>query len=75
MYDSLDAKKQERLKYYFNKSTGIIVLGNSLTSMFDGILHKDKVFVCENGVQDEYMMSEEEITEKLIKNENLSNKE
>ena len=75
MYDDVDVKKQETLKSYFNKSTGIIVLGNSLTRMFDGILHKEKVFVCENGVQDEYMMKEKDIIEKLHKNENLNKNE
>ncbi|MBU3179787.1 glycosyltransferase family 4 protein [Clostridium psychrophilum] len=71
MYDSVDARKQERLRSYFNKSTGIIVLGNSLTKMFDGILGKSKVFVCENGVQDEYMLNEEDFNKKLTSNENI----
>lgn len=71
MYDSVDIQKQETLKSYFNKSTGIIVLGNSLTGMFEGILRKEKVLVCENGVQDEYMMNEKEITQKLHNNEKI----
>jgi len=75
MYDGVDAKKQETLKSYFNKSTGIIVLGNSLTKMFDGILGKEKVFVCENGVQDEYMMKEKDLISKLQNNENLHKNE
>lgn len=71
MYDSVDARKQERLRSYFNKSTGIIVLGNSLTKMFDGIIDKSKVLVCENGVKDEYMLNEKDFNKKLSSNENI----
>ena len=71
MYDSVDAKKQETLKSYFNKSTGIIVLGNSLTKMFDGVIDKDKVFVCENGVQDEYMLNEKQFNKRLDDNKEI----
>lgn len=71
MYDSVDAKKQETLKSYFNKSTGIIVLGNSLTKMFNGLLDKNKVFVCENGVQDEYMLNKKQFNTQLNNNENI----
>ncbi|MBZ9609371.1 glycosyltransferase family 4 protein [Clostridium estertheticum] len=73
MYDSVDAKKQKALTSYFNKTDGVIVLGESLRSMFDGILEKNKVFVCENGVQDEYMLTEKEFAQKLQKNQQLNN--
>ena len=71
MYDSVDAKKKEALTNYFNKTDGVIVLGNSLRSMFDGILEKSKVFVCENGVQDEYMLPKKEFTQKISNNEKI----
>lgn len=71
MYDSVDEKKKQALKSYFNKTSGVIVLGNSLTKMFDGILDKSKVLVCENGVQDEYMLAESGFIEKLHNNEKI----
>lgn len=67
MYDSQSSFKQKLLNFFIQKSTGIIVLGNSLKSMFEGILSEEKIFVCENGVQDDVVATEDEIKEKIEK--------
>lgn len=56
---------KKALEYLIKKSAGIIVLGDSLRVMFQGIILENKIFVCENGVQDEFVASEEEIRDKL----------
>lgn len=65
MYDSQNRFKQKLLNFFIKKSTGMIVLGNSLRSMFKGILQEDKIYVCENGVQDDVVATEDEIKEKI----------
>lgn len=65
MYDKQNFINKKILKYFMNKGTGMIVLGESLKSMFYGIIPENKIFVCENGVQDEVVATEEEIEEKI----------
>lgn len=65
MYDAQGKLKKKLLNYFIKKASGMIVLGNSLRSMFEGIIPEDKIFVCENGVQDEVVATEEEIAEKI----------
>lgn len=65
MYDIQSKFKQKLLKFFIKKSAGIIVLGNSLKIMFNGIIPDAKVFVCENGVEDEIVATEDEIKEKI----------
>lgn len=65
MYDSQSQFKKKLLNFFIKKSTGMIVLGESLKSMFEGILQEDKIYVCENGVQDDVVATEEEINEKI----------
>lgn len=65
MYDSQSRFKQKLLNFFIKKSTGMIVLGNSLRTMFKGILEEDKIYVCENGVQDDVVATEDEIKEKI----------
>ncbi|MDB1921735.1 glycosyltransferase [Clostridium tertium] len=64
MYDSVSESKKKVVSKYLNMSTGIIVLGHSLIKMFDNIVPKEKVFVCENGVQKEYLLSYDEFLAK-----------
>ncbi|WP_027128912.1 glycosyltransferase family 4 protein [Fusobacterium perfoetens] len=73
MYDNQNLLKKKVLSFYLKRLNGVIVLGNSLKEMFKGIINEDKIFVCENGVQDEIIASEEEIKEK-IKNFNFRKK-
>lgn len=65
MYNAQSKFKQKLLKFFIKRSAGMIVLGNSLKIMFDGIIPDDKVFICENGVEDEVVATREEIKEKL----------
>lgn len=64
MYDSVSERKKKIVAKYLNMSTGIIVLGNSLIKMLDGIVPKEKVFVCENGVQKEFILNDNEFLSK-----------
>lgn len=64
MYDELSKEKQQKIANYFNMCNGVIVLGESLRTMLDGIVPSDKVFVCENGVQPEFVITENELKEK-----------
>lgn len=65
MYESLSPMKKKFVLFFLKKASGMIVLGDSLRSMFQGLISEDKIFVCENGVQDEIVASEEEIKGKL----------
>ena len=65
MYNVQSKFKQELLKFFIKKSAGMIVLGNSLKTMFNEIIPNDKIFVCENGVEDEIVATEEEIKENM----------
>ena len=65
VYESLSPKKQSILNYFFKRLSGVIVLGNSLRSMFKDLIEENKVFVCENGVQDYVIATEKEIEEKF----------
>ena len=65
VYESLSFKKQSILNYFFKRLSGVIVLGNSLKSMFKDLVEENKIFVCENGVQDYVIATEKEIEEKV----------
>lgn len=65
VYESLSPKKQSILNYFFKRLSGVIVLGNSLRSMFKDLIEENKIFVCENGVQDHVIATEKEIEEKF----------
>lgn len=65
MYDSQIKFKQNLLKFFINKSMGIIVLGESLRTMFEDIISEEKIYVCENGVQDDIVATEDEIKKKI----------
>lgn len=67
MYDELTKEKQQQIQGHFNKCDGVIVLGESLRKMFHGIVPDHKVFVCENGVQPEFIIKEDELEVKVKK--------
>ena len=67
MYDSQSKFKQKILNFFIKKSMGIIVLGESLKKMFEGILQDNKIYVCENGVQEDVVATDDEIKEKIIR--------
>lgn len=47
------------------KLAGAIVLSESLKSIFEGMIDDDKIFVVENCVDDQYLLTDQEIEEKL----------
>ena len=54
------------------KLDGVIVLGNALKYIFQGMIDEEKIFVVPNCVDDEYLLSETEIEEKI---KNIEKKE
>ena len=52
MYDSTSGWKRKIIDKSLKGLAGAIVLGPSLRYMFEGLIPNDKVFVCENGVED-----------------------
>lgn len=65
MYDSQSKFKKKTIDYFLKRIDGAIVLGDSLRNMFKGLVSEEKIYVCENGVQDEFIVTEEEIQEKI----------
>ena len=47
------------------KLAGAIVLSKSLKKIFEGMIDDDKIFVVENCVDDQYLLTDQEIEEKL----------
>ncbi len=52
------------------KLSGTIVLSKSLKKIFEGMIDDDKIFVVENCVDDQYLLTDQEIEEKLAALEN-----
>ena len=52
------------------KLAGVIVLSKSLKKIFKGMIDDDKIFVVENCVDDQYLLTDWEIEEKLVALEN-----
>lgn len=52
------------------KLSGVIVLSKSLKKIFEGMIVDDKIFVVENCVDDQYILTDQEIEEKLTALEN-----
>lgn len=72
MYDKQSNFKRKILSFFIERMTGIIILGESLKNMFEGLIKDSKIFVCENGVQDEIVATEQEIEEKIKRIKNSS---
>jgi len=65
-FSSFNERRKNKIKKVLNSVDGIIVLGESLKSMFDNIVErKDMLLVCENGVKEEFFLSEKIFKEKL----------
>lgn len=52
------------------KLAGAIVLSESLKSIFEGMIDEDKIFVVENCADDQYLLTDQEIEDKLAAVEN-----
>lgn len=72
MYNKQSTFNKKLLNFFIKRMTGVIVLGESLKNMFEGLIENTKIFVCENGVQDEIIASEEEIEQKIERIKNSS---
>ena len=68
LYEKKMPEFQKRLnKMALSHVSGAIVLGNSLKYIFDGLVEKKKVYVIPNCVDDEFLISEEELESKISK--------
>lgn len=65
MYNITSGWKRKIIDKSLNGLAGAIVLGPSLRYMFEDLVPNDKIFVCENGVEDEIFATEEEIKDKI----------
>lgn len=66
LVDNDMANWQRKANYKVIKNlAGIIVLSQSLKKIFEGMIDEDKIFVVENCVDDQYLLTEQEIEEKL----------
>jgi len=65
MYNGLRGWKKRIVDKSLRELAGAIVLGPSLRVMFEGLVPDEKIFVCENGVEDEVFATEEEIRQKI----------
>lgn len=74
MYNSQNNFKRKVLDILLRKVNGVIVLGESLRSMFEEVILEDKIYVCENGVQDDVVATEDEIKEKIDRYKNDTKK-
>ncbi len=71
LVDSDMAGWQKRANYKaIKKLTGVIVLSKSLKKIFEGMIEDSKIFVVENCVDDQYLITDHEIEEKLVTLEN-----
>lgn len=64
-YDGVGRKKQQVMKHYLQMSEAVIILGESFKERFSPFLSKEKMRVCENGVQESFVLSEAQVKEKL----------
>lgn len=48
------------------KLTGAIILSKSLKKIFEGMIDNEKIFVVENCIDDQYLLTDDEINEKMI---------
>jgi len=65
MYNGLRGWKKRAVDKSLKGLAGAIVLGPSLRFMFEDLVPDEKIFVCENGVEDEIFAAEEEIKQKI----------
>jgi glycosyltransferase involved in cell wall biosynthesis len=65
MYDQTDGWKKKIINRSLKNLSAAIVLGDSLKYMFEGLIPDEKIFVCENGVEEEIFATKEEIEEKI----------
>ncbi|MCL4408168.1 MAG: glycosyltransferase family 4 protein [Thermotogae bacterium] len=67
MYDQTNGWRRRLVDNSLNNLSGAIALGNSLKYMFKGLIPEKKIFVCENGIEDETFATKAEIDRKIEK--------
>lgn len=71
LVDNDMAEWQRKANYKaIKKLSGAIVLSKSLKEIFEGMIDAEKIFVVENCVDDQYLLADQEIEEKLTALEN-----
>ena len=66
VYHKVSVGWQRKANYKaIKKLAGAIVLSKSLKKIFEGMIDDDKIFVVENCVDDQYLLTDQEIEEKL----------
>lgn len=69
------SKWQKKANYSaIRKLDGVIVLGESLKYIFEGMIYKNKIFTVPNCVDDEFLLDEDEFENKLKNIENKKEK-
>ena len=63
--NDVNAWQRRAIYKVISKLEGVIVLGESLKSIFQGMISDEKIFVVPNCVDNEYLMSNEEFEEKI----------
>lgn len=64
-YDQTSGWKRRLIDGSLKRLSGVIVLGESLRYMFEGLVPEEMIFTCPNGVEDEIFATEEEINKKI----------
>lgn len=65
MYEELPQSKKKVIKIIFDKIDGVIVLSSSLKYMVENLICDNKVYICENGVENEYLIKEKKDNSKI----------
>lgn len=65
MYDEQSKLKRYFIEFFLVRSNGVIVLGDSLKFMFNGLIPHNKIYICENGVENTFVGKSNEIKRKI----------
>lgn len=64
MYDSISKRQKRVVDFIFGNAAAVIALGDSLRYMFEGVVAKERIFVVENCVDNEFFATPDEIAQK-----------
>lgn len=65
MYQSISGSKKRIINFIFGNAAAVIALGDSLKELFEGVVDKNRIFVVENCVDNEFFATQDEIDEKM----------
>lgn len=69
LYQNFNFLQKKINNFLLNKVEKIIVLSENLSDLFEDVVSKNKIVVCENCIQDQLLPSEQEFNEQLKSNE------